>query len=955
MSSGTGDRNAESLRRVLLGIPGVAALALVLRLAASLAAYRATFDTGTVELMALHILKGARPLFFYGQHYMGALEAYLAAFFIWIFGVSDFAASLSPIAFSILWVVTTGLVFREIAGRRAGIAAALTLAVPGWVVMWYSIAPYGGYPAAFGLGTLVWWLSLRLLRGGLPRAGEWVVYVLMGLSAGLGVWCNYQVAPYLLVAGMVMARVVWRRRGDPGILARLGVSAAAAVGGAWPALRVLIGETSGRVGRFEWSWGYIKHTVRIAWHRCLPQLLFWRVHMPAAVKISATVLLIVAGIAALVVLLEARRRRAWLPLIFCLICLGLYLPHSLAAVGAPRYMIPFWTGLLAMLFGMPLSSPRKRLAGFGAVLLLLLAAFHLYEDAASIHRGARRRKASAASEKWLVKRARELGGRHVLLVGGPIFGHMGQTLSFRARGAVEFVSVFDERYQRGAQGAEADSGTFLACERGTLGKVRAALDDLQVDYDEESGGRYALFHDLQVIPHRRRMVERAGIKVKVLGGVSGDGGAVLDGRNESELSGMCDGHSGLLFDLGRVREVSSLWLCAGDWYRTGLPEGYELGVSRNGKRFEAVRRTPRRIAVAYTCGNQVFMKGYFGIMEIRFDPVKARYLKLIFTRAQRHHGTWRLNEVYIFARADEPAAAGGIEDEARRIAGMLQTRAVEFTIADRWLSARLWGLLPHAAGRPPVFPRFNPKFRHTLITRRVRPRSGVVIAPRRALADECCRILRETYGGDVVAGRDDLEYYSLIYLNDPTAEFSGDRGLLWTGHTLVTTTNKTSGVYRTDAEENAEPSGIYGNAPPSLEPARVTLDIGTGDDRRQLGFGWSRSERLGGRTARWISHMEAEAWFDLEKAGEGELEVTAAPFPAPNRRQNIGVFVNGEYLGSWICPTQMQFTTYRMAVPRRVLRHGRNRLILRLGYRRRNHPDKREIGLAVDRIVLRRR
>lgn len=65
--------------------------------------FTGNFDTGTVELMAVNIAKGDDfPLFWYGLHYAGALEAYVAAAMIWLFGFSETALTLSPIVFSIL-------------------------------------------------------------------------------------------------------------------------------------------------------------------------------------------------------------------------------------------------------------------------------------------------------------------------------------------------------------------------------------------------------------------------------------------------------------------------------------------------------------------------------------------------------------------------------------------------------------------------------------------------------------------------------------------------------------------------------------------------------------------------------------------------------------------------------------------------------------------------------------
>jgi len=140
--------------RFAFGLVLIIALGFALRSYVSLHAFYSTFDTSTVGLMACHILEGARPLFFYGQSYMGALEAYLAALLFFLFGQSTYVFSLSTILFSLAWVVSVWLLARELYGDRAGLAAAVVVAVPGWHALWYSIGPYGGYPGCFFFGTL---------------------------------------------------------------------------------------------------------------------------------------------------------------------------------------------------------------------------------------------------------------------------------------------------------------------------------------------------------------------------------------------------------------------------------------------------------------------------------------------------------------------------------------------------------------------------------------------------------------------------------------------------------------------------------------------------------------------------------------------------------------------------------------------------------------------------------
>src|SRR5438552_4049944 len=69
-----------------------------------------TSDEGTIGLMALHIAYlGEHPIFFYGQGYMGSLEAYLAAAMFQLFGPSLFALRLGLIFLFALFLVSTYL------------------------------------------------------------------------------------------------------------------------------------------------------------------------------------------------------------------------------------------------------------------------------------------------------------------------------------------------------------------------------------------------------------------------------------------------------------------------------------------------------------------------------------------------------------------------------------------------------------------------------------------------------------------------------------------------------------------------------------------------------------------------------------------------------------------------------------------------------------------------------
>src|SRR5579863_4848061 len=68
----------------------IIAFGTLLRLVFILLGWPASYnDEGTLGLMALHIAyHGAHPLLYYGQDYLGSLEAYLGAGFFHLFGPS---------------------------------------------------------------------------------------------------------------------------------------------------------------------------------------------------------------------------------------------------------------------------------------------------------------------------------------------------------------------------------------------------------------------------------------------------------------------------------------------------------------------------------------------------------------------------------------------------------------------------------------------------------------------------------------------------------------------------------------------------------------------------------------------------------------------------------------------------------------------------------------------------
>ena len=185
----------------------IAALAVSVRSAPFMApGVRFDADQAVVGLMAKHISEGrAFPVYFYGQSYLLAVEAYLAAPVMWVLGPTEVALKLPLLAMNVATVLL--LVWR--AHRDLGLApwlalaGALPLALP-------AITPGSRLMDAMGgnIEPLLYTLILWTLR-----ARPWA----FGLA--LGVFVAHREFS-LLAAAALGALDLWHRRATPGPLAR---------------------------------------------------------------------------------------------------------------------------------------------------------------------------------------------------------------------------------------------------------------------------------------------------------------------------------------------------------------------------------------------------------------------------------------------------------------------------------------------------------------------------------------------------------------------------------------------------------------------------------------------------------------------------------------------------------------------------------------------------------------
>ena len=158
-------------------------------------------DEAVVALMARHITQGARPIFFYGQAYMGSLDAWLVAVGFQLFGQSVASIRIVQSVLFLLVVATGYLVAWQLSYQRIVAAVTgLTFALASVVVATYTTATLGGYNEVLLLGNIILIAGHRVIS---RTARQWRWWGLLGLCAGLGWWANGLIVMFLLPVGLL--------------------------------------------------------------------------------------------------------------------------------------------------------------------------------------------------------------------------------------------------------------------------------------------------------------------------------------------------------------------------------------------------------------------------------------------------------------------------------------------------------------------------------------------------------------------------------------------------------------------------------------------------------------------------------------------------------------------------------------------------------------------------------
>jgi hypothetical protein len=185
----------DRIRNIVI-FSGLAIAGLVLRILFLLVPARVYGDVAVFALMARRILELKEfPAYIWLAHYGGTLSSYIAAILYRILGCSAFTYNIMWLLVSIVWVVASFLLAKELLPKAGYLSALALLLMPASGLFYFSLLGIA-YGESLLFGSLILLLAARL--GALNKEYKAHQYILCGFVCGIGLWVMPVTAPMIL-------------------------------------------------------------------------------------------------------------------------------------------------------------------------------------------------------------------------------------------------------------------------------------------------------------------------------------------------------------------------------------------------------------------------------------------------------------------------------------------------------------------------------------------------------------------------------------------------------------------------------------------------------------------------------------------------------------------------------------------------------------------------------------
>jgi len=159
-------------------------------------------DEAIVALAARHILQGARPVFYYGQAYMGTVDSFLVALAFSLFGESVWVMRFVQVGVYLLFTLSIwALTNRLFNNRSMANTAAFLAAIPPVMITTYTTPYFGTYGETLVFGNILLLVGFEIIYGKWQRSI--IAWIGLGVIAGFAFWTFSMIGIYVLPVAML--------------------------------------------------------------------------------------------------------------------------------------------------------------------------------------------------------------------------------------------------------------------------------------------------------------------------------------------------------------------------------------------------------------------------------------------------------------------------------------------------------------------------------------------------------------------------------------------------------------------------------------------------------------------------------------------------------------------------------------------------------------------------------
>ena len=654
-------------------------------------------DEAVIGIMSLRVLAGEFPIFFYGQNFMGSLEAYLSAVLVLCFGTRAWVLELLPVILSLQFLYLAWQLGRRLFPETVIRLALLYLALPPCFYLYWTHEARSHYPLTLIFGTFLLVLVCRIIYPGSRPTGRYRYLALAGLIAGLGWWTNHLIICYLAPAffflwlydkklplrgpfflviaafllGSLPQFLYQVRQQTPGLQIHQLI--------VWPDWRLIATDFFGNTLPIL---GGIPFPLTLEPGKIIPGMLF------LALLVLAMTSVLFERRFGLVGLLRLRRQKTNGTELLLLTMLATTAVNLLTVFNVrlsdndPKYFLPYYT-CVPFFLAMLISKIKNKSRRLGLALIGILLGVNFWgalQEPAWPFLFPEKRLAVEQrknSESALIRAITEKGIQRLYSQ------HFPDRLTFLSGEKIIAVNPYQAGYLRYAQWVDGtDRPAYLY----------PWPDTLWVDNLKVLGGGYrktalapgfALYTDF--IPPRRPFVPLSRREWSATASQEHHlTRAAFDGDVESAWFSPQEAGIFFLLDLGRIETINKV-----SWWPGGyrhIPAGYQIEVSETGKKWQVVSRVEDYVGPFFWSGPGPMIKIRRGRVEAYFEPVSARFLKITLIK-DRPGDIWSIRELLVYqtAGADKRTAAG--EGTIQGLAAFLKEQGIKRAYADHWLSA----------------------------------------------------------------------------------------------------------------------------------------------------------------------------------------------------------------------------------------------------------------------------